>query len=141
MNGTSDSNLANLTIRRVGVRLYRSGGVIPDQSGWPFVRISISPDLLNIKLFGTDLSLTPENITRLEEYWQAYVTGHPVNEHGLRATLAGPVTTSSKLPPITGVDMAFRSKDFDKVVELLRRSGFLIDAAQASPSTEPQPSQ
>jgi len=124
---TSTGAPSDLVFRRVMVRINRTIG-LPSQSGWPFSKVTVGSGVFNIKLFGTNLSLTPNSLARLEEYSKSYDLGKPVHEHGLRMVLTTPVSTGGRLANalVTGVDVSFRSKDFNNAVEALRTNGFTV---------------
>ena len=129
MSQIANSTSRAMVIHQAMVRLYRAGGGLPEQAGWPFVKITIDAGLLGIKLFGTNLSLTPDTIARLEEYSQAYAFGKPAHERGIRIILAQPLTSNKRLSPISSIEVSFRAKDFDTIIQSLRASGFSVAMA------------
>lgn len=115
-----------MVIRRVMVRINRSGAGLPDQASWPFTKFVVQPGLVTIKLFGTHLTFTPDSLAKLDMYSQHYAFGQPVGEHGVRILPKSPISTSVKRNPVVSVDVSFRSKDLERVIGGLQSCGFTV---------------
>jgi hypothetical protein len=124
MQPTNDPN--SLVLRRTRVRLHRSATSLPEQASWPFTKILIQPGLLSIKLFGTNLSFTPDTVTPLEEYSQTFTYGQRVNEHGLHIVPTSQISAGKIPDPIVSIDVSIRSKDYVNTISTLQSCGFTI---------------
>lgn len=119
--------MSSIVMRRVMIRLNRTGPGLPEQASWPFTKVVIQPGTLTVKLFGTKLSFTPDTIAPLEEYTQAFSYGAYANEHGFQIIPTSPVVAGKNPHPLTRIDIAMRPhKNYANTVMLLRACGFKV---------------
>ena len=120
------NNSSSLVLRRAMVRFNRSSSGLAEQAGWPFTKVVIQPGTLIIKLFGMNLTFTPNSIAPLEEYSQAFAYGKYVNEHGFHIKPASSIAAGKSQEPIVRIDVSIRSKDYSNTMSNLQACGFAI---------------